>query len=97
MERGGCVYFMTNTSNTVLYIGVTSDLYSRVTEHKNKSYPTSFTAKYNCTKLVYYQFYSTIIEAIAEEKRLKKWDRAWKNKLVNVQNPKWLDLYSEDL
>ncbi|KIA91671.1 hypothetical protein OC25_20115 [Pedobacter kyungheensis] len=97
MERGGWVYIMTNVHNTVYYIGVTSDLYSRVFEHKNKEYPTSFTAKYNCTKLVYFEFYFDIEEAIAEEKRLKKWNRQWKIELINSKNPDWLDLFNEDL
>lgn len=70
-QRGGCVYIMTNTMHTVLYVGVTSDLTSRVWEHKNKIYPTSFTAKYNCNKFVYYCFYSHIEETIAAEKILK--------------------------
>ena len=97
MERGGCVYIMTNVSNTVLYIGVTSNLFSRVTEHKEKIYPTSFTAKYNCNKLVYYLFYPTIEEAIASEKSVKKWNRDWKIALIIKDNPKWLDLYNDDL
>jgi putative endonuclease len=97
MEKGGCVYIMTNVFNTVLYIGVTSNLFSRVDEHKTKAYPKSFTAKYNCNKLVYYKMYSTIDEAIGMEKRLKKWNRAWKIQLINKNNPLWLDLYGEDL
>ena len=74
MERGGCVYILANVFNTVIYIGVTSDLFSRITEHKNKIYPNSFTAKYSCNKLVYFEMYSTIEEAIGMEKRLKKAD-----------------------
>jgi len=97
MERGGCTYIMTNTFNNVYYIGVTSDLYSRVLEHKEKRYPSSFTSKYNCTKLVYFVFYPTIEEAIGEEKRLKKWNRDWKIKLIGDQNPKWIDLFDENL
>ena len=97
MERGGCVYILTNTNHTVLYIGVTSDLYNRVNDHKNKKYINSFTAKYNCTKLIYYQMFSTIEDAIGEEKRMKKWNRAWKIELIQEHNPNWLDLYNEDL
>ena len=85
MERGGCTYIMTNTFNNVYYIGVTSDLYSRVLEHKEKRYPTSFV------------FYPTIEEAIGDEKRLKKWNRDWKIKLIGDQNPKWIDLFDENL
>jgi len=93
MERGGCAYILTNFSHTVLYIGVTSDLYSRITEHKEKLYPNSFTAKYNCNKLVYYEQFSTIEEAIGKEKQLKNWKRAWKINLVNSENANWEDLF----
>ena len=97
MERGGCIYIMTNVFNTVLYIGVTSDLFSRVSDHKNKKYPDSFTAKYNCNKLVLYEMFPTIEEAIGREKQLKKWKREWKNKLIQDTNPDWKDLFSEEL
>lgn len=97
MEKGGCVYIMTNVHNTVYYIGVTSDLYSRVIEHKHSRYPNSFTSKYNCKKLVYYKFYPNIEEAIGKEKRLKKWNRDWKIKIITEQNPDWDDLFSEEL
>ena len=83
---------LTNTSHTVLYIGVTSDLYGRIIEHKEKYYPASFTAKYLCKKLVYFEQFSSIEEAIAYEKRLKNWKRSWKVNLINKLNPKWNDL-----
>lgn len=67
MQYGGTMYIMSNDYGSVLYIGVTSDLITRITEHKSKIYPTSFTAKYNCTKLVYYKTYARIEEAIASE------------------------------
>ena len=86
MERGGCVYILTNHTNTVLYIGVTSDLYFRIVEHREKKYPDSFTAKYNCSKLVYYEQFESIDEAIAKEKQLKNWKRAWKINLINQHN-----------
>ncbi|MDB4926060.1 MAG: catalytic domain protein [Mucilaginibacter sp.] len=69
-KRGGCVYIMTNKYNKVLYVGVTSELPGRVWDHKNKTHPYSFTAKYNCDKLVYYIFYPNIEEAISAEKVL---------------------------
>ena len=72
MERGGCVYISTNFTHTVLYIGVTSDLYFRIKEHKEKLYTKSFTAKYNCDKLVYYEQFSTIEDAIVKEKQQTK-------------------------
>ena len=92
MERGGYVYFLTNYTNSVLYIGVTSNLVSRVFEHKNHVYPDSFTAKYNCYKLVYFESFNNIEEAIAREKNLKNWKRDWKNKIINDLNPEWKDL-----
>ncbi len=97
MERGGCVYILANVFNTVVYIGVTSDLFSRVIEHKNKVYPNSFTAKYNCSKLVYFEMFPAIEEAIAVEKKLKAWPRSWKNQLIENKNPLWEDLFSDDL
>ncbi|RFZ93054.1 GIY-YIG nuclease family protein [Mucilaginibacter conchicola] len=60
MQRGGCVYIITNKQHSVLYTGVTSDIIGRIYQHKNKIYPNSFTSKYNCDKLVYYFFYSHI-------------------------------------
>lgn len=92
MERGGCVYIMTNKNHTVLYTGVTSDLFARVWEHKNSSYPNSFTSKYKCFKLVYYLFYPTIEDAIAEEKRIKAGSRQAKIKLIAHMNQEWVDL-----
>lgn len=74
---------------------MTSDLISRVYQHKNKEYPASFTAKYNCHKLVYYEFFSRIEEAIDREKQLKNWRREWKVALITSQNPEWNDLYDE--
>jgi putative endonuclease len=70
MERGGVVYILTNFTHTTFYVGVTTDLIFRVKEHKEKLYPDSFTAKYNIDKLVYYNFFASIEEAINEEKRI---------------------------
>ena len=92
-QQGGCVYTMANKYNNVLYTGVSSDIIARVWKHKNKVYPNSFTAKYNCDKLVYYCFYSRIEEAIAEEKRIKGSSKENKRQLVNSINPEWKDLY----
>lgn len=96
MERGGCVYILTNSNHTVLYIGVTSDLYFRIIEHREKKYPNSFTAKYNCHKLIYFeQFFDIEEAAIAKEKQLKNWRRQWKINLINEHNPNWNDLFPE--
>ena len=89
---GTCfVYFMSNTYNNVLYVGVTNNLLRRVSEHKAKI-NKGFTYKYNCDKLVYYEEFDFIVEAIAREKQLKNWKREWKNVLVVKQNANWEDL-----
>ena len=82
---------MTNTYNNVLYVGVTNDLCRRVTEHKSNEI-SGFTKKYNCGKLVYYEEYNSIEDAIAREKQLKNWKREWKNVLIEKMNPNWEDL-----
>jgi putative endonuclease len=92
-QQGGCVYILTNQYHNVFYVGVTSDLLSRIWDHKNKTYPNSFTAKYNCNKLVFYEFYPRIEEAIGAEKALKGGSRKNKVNLINTMNPTWLDLY----
>ena len=92
MNENAYVYFMTNRNNNVLYIGVTSNLEHRVLEHKNRVHPNSFTAKYKCFKLVYFEHGNSIKSAIEREKQLKNWKREWKNELVEKLNPEWNDL-----
>lgn len=91
----GYVYIMCNIHHTTLYTGVTSTLAARVVQHKEKFHPGSFSARYNCTKLVYYKWFDTILEAIAEEKRIKGGSRRKKEMLINSMNPEWRDLYEE--
>jgi putative endonuclease len=95
MERGGSVYIMTNKGRTTLYTGVTSDIQSRPGEHREKIDPRSFTARYNLNILVYHKEFSTIEEAIEEEKYIKGKSRKWKNELISKFNPTWRDLYDE--
>ena len=95
MEKGGAVYILTNKYNKVLYTGVTSHLKARLAEHKGKKYKTSFTAKYNVYKLVYYKGFHHIEDAIAEEKRIKGGSRNQKIKLIESRNPTWDDLSSK--
>ena len=83
---------MTNKPNGVLYIGVTDNLDERVKEHKLKVYPQSFTAKYNCDKLVYFEEFEDGLEAVEREKQMKKWKRNWKINLIDDSNPKWVDI-----
>ena len=97
MQKGGFVYILTNPLHSILYTGVTSDLISRIQQHLWKYYPDSFTAKYNVTILVYYQFYPTINEAILEEKRIKGGSRKQKMMLINSINPLWNDLWQKEV
>ena len=91
MEHKGYVYFMTTSSNKVLYVGVTNSLKRRVAEHAEGS-GSEFTRKYNCNKLVYYESFPDIEQAIVREKQIKHFNREWKNQLVEAINPEWLDL-----
>lgn len=79
MQKLGYVYIMSNTHRTVLYIGVTSDLETRVYEHEN-GVTSGFTKRYNCKDLIYYEVLSDIESAIAREKAMKNWNRAWKER-----------------
>ena len=83
---------MTNKPNGVLYIGVTDNLLERVKEHKLKVYPNSFTAKYNCDKLVYFEEWDKGDNAVIREQQFKKWKRDWKIKLIMDMNPSWMDI-----
>lgn len=94
-QMGGWVYMMCSLNHSTLYVGVISNIASRVYQHKNKMYPTSFSAKYNCIKLVYYRRFEFIVEAIAEEKGIKGGSRKKKEDLINNLNPEWKDLYDE--
>lgn len=86
------VYIMTNKHQGVIYIGVTNNLLERVKEHKLKVYPNSFTAKYNCDKLVYFEEWNDGFDASKRENQFKKWKRAWKIKLIEDMNPSWMDI-----
>ena len=88
----GFVYIITNDNNTVLYTGVTSSLKERVTQHKTRKHPDSFSARYNLNKLVYYEELDTIEDAIKREKQIKGGSRKDKEELINKVNPGWVDL-----
>jgi putative endonuclease len=90
------VYILTNKYNTVLYIGVTSDLIKRVYEHKNKL-ADGFTKKYNVGKLIYFEIFENPEYAIRREKTLKNLLRKKKIELIVSKNPEWKDLYSDIL
>ncbi len=90
--KPGFIYILTNKNNTTLYVGVTSNLIKRVRQHKQKIHPKSFTARYNLNKLVYYEAFQMIGDAIAREKQLKAGNRAKKIQLIETINPNWNDL-----
>ncbi|HCE56921.1 MAG TPA: endonuclease [Prolixibacteraceae bacterium] len=92
--KGGYVYIMSNTNRTTFYIGVTSDLKTRIADHKN-GIGSKFTGKYNLTELLYYEDFPDIYQAIDREKQLKNWHRQWKINLIQSINPEMKDLYWE--
>ncbi|MDP3899581.1 MAG: GIY-YIG nuclease family protein [bacterium] len=89
------VYILTNKSNNRFYIGMTNDIYKRYLEHKTKINPNSFTSTYNINKLVYYEMYQYVQEAILREKELKGWRREKKINLITSENIKFLDLMED--
>lgn len=95
MNKGGCTYIVTNQYNTVLYVGVTAELRARIWEHKSNAYPKSFTSRYKCYKIVWYECFSRIESAIEREKQLKGGSRAAKEGLIHEMNPQWKDLWDE--
>ena len=91
------VYILSNDHKNVIYTGVTNDLVRRVYEHKNHLDKNSFTSRYNVEKLVYYEKTTNIESAIAREKQIKGWNRKRKDKLIEITNPNWNDLYQSIL
>ena len=91
------VYIMFNHRNGTLYTGVTNDIRRRVYEHKNKIYKNSFTAKYNCDKLAYYETFQYVNDAIEREKKIKSGSRTQKIRIIESINPNWLDLSEQDM
>lgn len=94
MPKGGYVYIMSNKLRTVLYIGVTSDLETRVFQHKT-GIGSNFTEKYQCHDIIYYEIFDHIESAIAREKVLKRWNRTWKEHLIKGFNPQLRDLWND--
>ena len=91
-EKKGYVYILANENNTVLYVGVTSNLVKRIFEHKN-NFVEGFTKEYNLKKLIYFEVTESIVSAIVREKQIKGWLRAKKVTLIEEINPNWDDLY----
>jgi putative endonuclease len=88
-----CVYILASKQIGTLYVGVTSDLVSRVWQHKN-DLVEGFTKRYRVHNLVWYELHSSMDSAIAREKDIKRWQRRWKIQLIEEANPEWKDLYS---
>jgi putative endonuclease len=86
------VYILASQRNGTFYIGVTSNLFRRVYEHR-KEVVAGFTQKYGIHRLVWYELHATMESAIQREKRLKKWNREWKIRLIKTMNPEWNDLF----
>ncbi|MGB4107127.1 MAG: GIY-YIG nuclease family protein [Alphaproteobacteria bacterium] len=94
MEKQYYVYILAKARNSTFYVGMTSDLAKRIWEHKIET-ADGFTKKYNIKNLVYFETFNDPENAIKREKRLKKWNRTWKMRLVEEKNPDWKDLYDE--
>ena len=93
--KPGFIYILTNKNNTTLYVGVTSHIVQRINQHKDKIFPESCSAKYNLNKLVYYEAFQEIGDAIGREKQIKGGSRQKKLDLINSKNLEWKDLYDE--
>ena len=94
MDKQPATYILASGRNGTLYIGVTSDLVARAWQHR-EHVVKGFTSKYNVTRLVWYELHGTMEGAITREKRLKKWNRDWKIRLIEGRNPYWNDLWDE--
>jgi len=92
--KGGWVYIMTNAAHGTLYIGITSDLATRITQHREHR-GSEFCKRYGLTRLVHAEWHDEIRDAIIREKAMKKWKRQWKLRLIRRLNPDWRDLYAE--
>ena len=90
-----CVYILTNDNKTTLYVGVTSDIEQRVAQHRSGE-GDAFTRRYGLHKLVYVEYHTTMMGAIAREKQLKSWSRKRKDELVSSANPLWRDLMLDE-
>ncbi len=86
------VYILANRPRGTLYVGVTSSLLRRIYQHKEKMVE-GFSAKYDLSKLVYFEKFENIRNAVTREKQMKKWNRIWKIELIETSNPDWKDLY----
>ena len=93
MPKQPAVYILSNRANGTLYVGVTSNLVQRVYQHRAGE-AEGFTQRYDLKMLVYYELFEDMSNAILSEKRLKRWRRSWKIKLIEEKNPEWRDLWA---
>ena len=89
-----CVYIISNQSHSTIYVGVTSDIAQRMTQHRNHQFG-GFSARYNLTQLLHFEEFGSMAEAIAREKQIKSWSRKRKDDLISDNNPSWKDLMEE--
>ena len=94
MSKKGYLYILASGRNGTLYIGSTSNLVKRIEEHRQKLVD-GFTKRYDIAKLVYFEIFEDIKDAIVRERHLKKWEHKWKTKLIQSANPDWRDLYED--
>jgi putative endonuclease len=94
IERLPCVYLLASDRNGTLYVGVTSNLVARIWQHREHQ-AEGFTSRYGVTRLVWYEMHDTMGSAIEREKRIKKWNRAWKVEMIDAMNPSWRDLWPD--
>ncbi len=92
-DKAPCTYILASKRNGTIYIGVTGDLFGRMSEHEQALHD-GFTKRYNIKSLVYYEFHPSMEQAIRREKQLKNWNRAWKIRLIESMNPQWASLYN---
>ena len=85
-------YLMANRKNGTIYAGATRDMAARDFEHKTKANPKSFTAKYDCMRLVHVEYFDRLTDAVARENAVKRWKRAWKIALIEKDNPDWFNI-----
>ena len=93
-EKHPAVYILANRYRSTMYVGVTSALYNRVADHKNKRFD-GYTARYGISMLVWYEHHQSMDAAIRREKQIKKWNRPWKFRIIEEMNPQWRDLHDE--
>ena len=96
MDRQPCVYLLASDRNGTLYLGVTSNLAQRVWQHRTSAMD-GFSVRYTVHRLVWLEMHETMESAIVREKRIKKWNRAWKIELIEATNPYWRDLWDDIL